>query len=856
MGKWYTKPLIKRILVVTEAALSVLLIGALIVLSMFTGKYSDMDYVRMINRDYTESVVFINDFYEYTESVLNQIRREETYEKNGEFDFDKNIDLLSFVDEYYPVDYNNVDLKPSLREEKIESEENSIAAAYNDAKPQPIEYRVGDVVEHNEFAKTRSVIVCQKPDRTFSYYTPDEFIEIYSNNDEYIIETDSEYADNHDENFILKYLEDFKRFPDVNFTIKIKNKSGEILFIDCWNYPDPINDDVKTVYGESILDIVNNYPEYNGRLVEIYNAYDFVMSTVKEDYEEYKAFRKKYSGNNINYRYAFIGADGKIKTNDTKIKSLENIKEDVNHYKYINITPYLSDFESNLDIKASEWKDMLTSNTKDEACRFYAYVDTDFKLQDSFYNAAKDYAKIRFYVLTSVLFVALATILLIIMTVIVTLGAGRKYEDDELHIASFDSIKTEIAASIIIVPSLICAYLNLWFIADPYNLPGDIFAFIMLIIFVIIMLSGYLSLVRRLKAGTMWTNSILKVICKFIGEAWNNRTVIVKSLILSMVFVAVNTLAYVSPHAETIILAMVANIAFIVCSVIYTIDVAKVRKGLNEISNGNLEYKIDESSINGPLKKTAETINNIGVGMKNAVDEKISSERLKTDLITNVSHDIKTPLTSIINYVDILKREDIEDEKIKGYIDILDQKSKRLKTLTEDVLEASKASSGNIKLEMQNLDVIELLRQTAGEFEEKMEAAGLSLICNFSEEKGIIYADGRRMWRIFENTLNNAVKYSLKGTRVYLDVKVKDNEVHVVIKNISAYQLNISADQLTERFVRGDISRTTEGTGLGLSISRSLTELQGGKFEIYLDGDLFKVSTIFPLAKEVTVEEE
>lgn len=854
MGKWYTKPLTKRILVVTEATLSVLLIGAIIVLSMFSGKYSDMDYVRMINRDYTESVVFINDFYEYTDDVLNQIRREETYEKNGEFDLDNNIDILTFADKYYPVDYNNVDVKPALRNEKNELDEkiqeNAGTVTSEDEIFSPIEYRLGDIVGYNAFAKTKSVIVCQKPDRTFSYYTPEEFIEIYSNKDEYIVEVDSEYGETREENFIINYLEDFKRLPDGGFKVRVKKNSGETLFFDCWNYPNSINDDVKTIYGESVLDIVNNYPEYNGRLVEIYNAYDFAMYTVKEDYEQYKIFRKKYSGNNINYRYAYIGSDGKTKTNDTKIKSLEDIKEDVNHYKYINITPYLSDFESNLDIKASEWKEILTSNTRDDACRFYAYIDTDFKLQDSFYNAAKDYKEIRFYVVTSVLLGMLATILLIALTVIITLGAGRKYGDDELHLMSFDSIKTEIAAAVIIVPSVMLAYLIVLFMVDPYNLSGDLLAVIMLIIFVIIMLSGYLSLVRRLKAGTMWKNSILKMVCKFISEAWNNRTVIIRSLILAVALVLVNMIAYLSPHAETIIIATLLNIVFIVGSVLYTIDVAKVKKGLKEISNGNLEYKIDENNIKGPLKETAETINNIGVGMKNAVDEKISSERLKTDLITNVSHDIKTPLTSIINYVDILKREDIKDEKIKGYIDILDQKSKRLKTLTEDVLEASKASSGNIKLEMQNLDIVELLRQSAGEFGEKMTANDLTLVCSFPSQPAIIYADGRRMWRIFENTLNNAVKYSMKGTRVYLDVKVKDNEVYVVIKNISAYQLNISADQLTERFVRGDISRTTEGTGLGLSISRSLTELQGGKFEIYLDGDLFKVTTIFPLTKE------
>ena len=857
MGKWYTKPLTKKILVVLEAVLSVLLIGAIIVLSMFSGKYSDLDYVRMINRDYTESTAFINDFYGYTYDVLSQIRREEMYEKDGEFDLNQTIDLISFVERDYPVNYNNVDRNPD-RKYNIELYGNETywdTTALEDDMSS-IEYRVRDILDFNEYAKTKMVIVCQGVDNTYTYYTTDEFFEIYSNKDEYIIEVESDSEDNQEENHIIQYLENYKMLPDSDMDIKIMDKNGTVLFYDCWNFPIFINDDVKTVNGESILDIVNNYPEFNGRLEDLYNIYDFVMYTVKEDYDQYTAFQNKYDGNNTNYRYLYTGAGNKVKSNFSSIKPLEEIKENEDHYKYVNITPYLSDFESNLDIKASGWKDILTSSTKDDSCVFYAYVDTDFELQDSFYDADNDYSEIRFYVVFSVILGILAAVALFVNTIIVTLGAGRVYEDNELHLISFDNLKTEIGAAIIIVPSLIFLEISFFYFMDPYNLDGDLLMVISIIFFVIIMLSGYFSLVRRIKAKTLWSNSICHMFMNFFIKAWNNRTEIVKSIVAVVVLIALNVIAYLTHQAEMIIIATIVNILFIICSVLYAIDVTKVKKGLKEISSGNLEYKIDEESIKGPLKETAETINNIGVGMKTAVDEKISSERLKTDLITNVSHDIKTPLTSIINYVDILKREDIKDEKIKGYIDILDEKSKRLKTLTEDVLEASKASSGNIKLYMQNLDIVELLRQTAGEFEEKMEANSLTLVCNFPEESGVIYADGRRMWRIFENTLNNAVKYSMKGTRVYLDVEIRDEKVYVMIKNISAYQLNISAAQLTERFVRGDVSRTTEGTGLGLSISRSLTELQGGTFNIYLDGDLFKVTTVFPLVKKENVEEK
>lgn len=241
----------------------------------------------------------------------------------------------------------------------------------------------------------------------------------------------------------------------------------------------------------------------------------------------------------------------------------------------------------------------------------------------------------------------------------------------------------------------------------------------------------------------------------------------------------------------------------------------------------------------------ANDMNNVREGMRNAIQEQMKSERLKTDLITNVSHDIKTPLTSIINYVDILKREDIQDEKIRGYIDILDRKSQRLKHLTEDLVEASKISSGNIQLNIEEINLKQLLKQTNGEFEEKFQNKDLTLVCTLPENQMLIRADGRRMWRVIENLYNNAAKYAMPHTRVYVDGTFKGGKVVVSIKNISEYPLNFSAEELMERFVRGDVSRSTEGSGLGLEIARNLTLMQNGTFDIYLDGDLFKVTITF-----------
>ena len=230
-----------------------------------------------------------------------------------------------------------------------------------------------------------------------------------------------------------------------------------------------------------------------------------------------------------------------------------------------------------------------------------------------------------------------------------------------------------------------------------------------------------------------------------------------------------------------------------------------------------------------------------------ALKEQVKSERLKTDLITNVSHDIKTPLTSIINYVDLIKRENIQDPKILSYLAVLEQKSQRLKNLTEDLVEASKASSGNLNLEISDIDFVELVNQTNGEFEEKFQTRNLILVMNLPEEAAVIMADGRRLWRVLENLYNNAYKYAMPGSRVYVDVVIENGQAVFIMKNVSENPLNINADDLTERFVRGDVARTTEGSGLGLSIAKSLTELQKGRFTITIDGDLFKACVSFPI---------
>lgn len=274
----------------------------------------------------------------------------------------------------------------------------------------------------------------------------------------------------------------------------------------------------------------------------------------------------------------------------------------------------------------------------------------------------------------------------------------------------------------------------------------------------------------------------------------------------------------------------------------------RLRQGTKTIARGDLEYQIDTRHMPYDLRLQAEDLNNISVGLAGAVDEKMKSERFKAELITNVSHDLKTPLTSIINYVNLLKSTQQTDPKAIDYIEVLDRKSQRLKKLTEDLVEASKASTGVLSVTREKIGMGQLIDQATAEWEEKLSDRRLTLVTTLPEGETWVYADGRHLWRVIDNLLSNCAKYAMEGTRIYLDLERGKGQVALSVKNISRDPLNVPAERLMERFVRGEESRSTEGSGLGLSIARSLTELQGGAFDLAVDGDLFKAIVTLPQA--------
>ncbi len=357
------------------------------------------------------------------------------------------------------------------------------------------------------------------------------------------------------------------------------------------------------------------------------------------------------------------------------------------------------------------------------------------------------------------------------------------------------------------------------------------------------------KILRATVKALVWLCKVVANIFKTLPVLWQGLTIF-SALTIILYFIALFEIAsgayplfmmYVIIVERTVLLALFlyAQFAF-----------ARLIKAGKELADGIVDYKVKTEHMLGAFKTHAENFNSIGDGMVHAVDEKMKSERMKTELITNVSHDIKTPLTSIINYSDLISKEQTDNENIVEYTGIISKQSDRLKRLIEDLVEASKASTGNLEVNLQACEVGVLLSQSVGEYSLRLHTQQLELIVKQPEESMRINADGRRLWRVFDNLLGNICKYAQKGTRVYLTLEQKGDKALISFKNISSTSLDITADELMERFVRGDSSRNTEGNGLGLSIAQSLVELQGGQMKLFVDGDLFKVELSFDLIKE------
>lgn len=463
--------------------------------------------------------------------------------------------------------------------------------------------------------------------------------------------------------------------------------------------------------------------------------------------------------------------------------------------------------------------------------------------------------------------IPIASIILVIILIYLIIGIGHTKNKDGIDLNDLDKIPIEIILfiALLFITIILCiANEGILYVTDEYYnfaismiLTGYFIGYVLCAI-------ASVTIIKRIKAKTLIKDSItgkvfcwcIKVIKKVLSKISNSY----KEITVSIDRTA-KILVYVLAFGLGAILMIMAFSGFgffiDLCVFAYCLYkfiqkvncYHKIENHLKKMYEGDNTKKLISSEFTPEFQNIITYINDISSGFENAIEEGIKSERLKTELITNVSHDIKTPLTSIINYVDLIKKEETENEKVKEYVDILDSKSQRLKKLTEDLVEASKASSGNVKLNLERINTVELIKQSVGEFEDKFSARNLEVITSTSSDEIFIKADNRYLYRVIENLFVNISKYALENSRVYIDIGEIGSKVRITIKNISKERLNITADELMQRFVRGDKSRTTEGSGLGISISKSLTELQKGKFDLQVDGDLFKVELEFDIQK-------
>lgn len=363
-----------------------------------------------------------------------------------------------------------------------------------------------------------------------------------------------------------------------------------------------------------------------------------------------------------------------------------------------------------------------------------------------------------------------------------------------------------------------------------------------------LLLAVTLTIIRRVKAGKLVETTLLHLIVRYAVLAVRHihiigRVVAAFILYLAVQVVLITMMAQGGAGALPAFIFVMGNLSVLVLLILVAVQYGRVKKGTEKMAQGELSTVVDEKEV--PFfKEMAHNLNSSGHAIKIAVEQATQSERMKSELITNVSHDIKTPLTSIINYVGLLRTTGITDPKALEYVDILEHKSKRLAQLVADLVEASKVTSGAVGVSMESINLGELVKQAGGEFESRFEERGIQLMCRLPEQPVLVYADGRHMWRVLDNLFSNAVKYALDGTRIYVDLADLGNEAVLSMKNISRDPLNLHPDELMERFVRGDRARVGEGSGLGLSIARSLMELQNGTMDIQIDGDLFKVVLI------------
>lgn len=764
--------------------------------------------------EYLESDIYALNLDNAVSTVLRYVAIREQMEDKGIYSGEKEIDIGKFANR-----------------------------ASNDVYEGPsVTYRLDDLIKWGQKALGSSEFYC-----SYEFYTLKEYCDFFSiDYDQYVAENSIE-----DDGKIITSFETLK---------------NQYL----------------TVEGFPLEHYASNLDEYQ----ELVSNLQKTANDIYSNYSEYVSYNDMFSEENTNLRYAVaMTQDGSkvLYTNESRLnKGCTDLKIETtfkNNGEYLFAYPGTLHFVTNTPLIYDTIREIVIdeySYSFPDDTKIWIALNTSYPVKDYFYINSIAFYKTARLIPWIVTLGTAAFVAFVALSVLIVQKERKIYNPKMAPVlGELERMPIEIGTMFFVL-LLMLLYLGetmfigqakafdtsanpLYIIASSALVGIDIF---------VVLLFAY-GFIRRVICKNLLEGSIYSVLSvrlsKYTGgikrwmyKIYDSGSVAVKTWVSYIVFLLINVfgatmLFFSSKPILSFVLLFVFDTAVGAVMFNRNWERKKILDGIIKISEGDYNYKIDNVKMHGENRELAGAVNDIALGLGRAVEISIKDEKLKADLITNVSHDIKTPLTSIINYVDLLKRTDIENDTVKKYIAVLDEKSQRLKQLTFDLVEASKISSGNIAIDFIRLNFNEFIKQAVGEFEEKFEEKGLELVINLPKTATYVMVDPRHMWRVIENLLNNIYKYALPSTRVYLDmISMEENgreRAILSIKNISGQQLNIPAEELTERFIRGDVSRSTEGSGLGLSIAKSLTNIQKGDFDIYLDGDLFKVTISFDICE-------
>lgn len=643
------------------------------------------------------------------------------------------------------------------------------------------------------------------------------------------------------------FVIDFMKKTSVKIVISVVNILSLLalvlvvflnVFVNKYGYKEKaFGEGLKLILENVAVDIHNEI--YNGDMAELVERYreTNVEFAVFLTFDRALGKEELLGGMNVDKAIVTNAKQGDIWYGGTMFSMRKNdvyVGESIDNL-YVIFSEHLNKVESSV-----EWN----GEYYNVVCRVPGMMNEDDVISDWDQFVEKSYVAKTYYVplvvLFSVLFFA-SLILLVLFT-----GESKK---GKINLCKIDKIPLEfLTVGVVLFEVLLGVGIHIVL----YQGMNTILLVPIQVLMAIIFLVYILSVSRRVKKRKIFRYSALRVISgpidKMVYDMKKSPSLFIRVILILTILTLLEgaVLYYFNGGSGLLLVFFAIYKVFEYVFVLYiSYEIWNMEQCVTKIISGDIDAKIDTTKFRGDLKRQAEKINEVGNSIEESVKERMKSERMKTELITNVSHDIKTPLTSVINYVDLLKKEDLKDENVNEYINVLERQSARLKKLIDDLIEASKASTGNLDVNMEPCNINVLLAQVLGEAEKQCADAKLDIVVSGLNQDVIALADGRHLWRVFDNLVGNICKYSLENTRVYIDVYQRDENVIIEFKNISKTKLNISPDELMERFVRGDASRTTEGSGLGLSIARSLTELMNGRMNIEIDGDLFKVKLTF-----------